>query len=319
MEKHIKIATDIFQQYGLDFEMAKRAGGWTNAVWVNGNFVLRLSKELGSDKIRREVAHSKILPSSVGYPKNIATGVTDGYEWSLSERVQGEALSHIWNSLSWAEKVKAVKEIIDITTAVHCAPVEKIAHLTLKTAWYNQFDKEKSLADFNNYVAKGLFTPEQGKNLRDILERFYQWKTCTGAVLCHGDITTDNLLWHDGNVVSLLDFEHAVIAPPLLDIHSVVNLALVPYDEDTSMDNILFEEENLDIQRYVAEVLSLFKPFLSTQSDKELFLGYHILFRQKFLEFWLADPSGDIKECDAYQKLLSLSDGNGGYLSLLLK
>ena len=98
------IAAKIFQQYGLRYETAERAGGWTNAVWLNGDFALRLSKEQSSDKIRREIERSKTFPLSVGYPKNIAVGVTDGHEWSLSKRIPGIVLSSVWDSFSWAEK-----------------------------------------------------------------------------------------------------------------------------------------------------------------------------------------------------------------------
>ena len=128
----------------------------------------------------------------------------------------------------------------------------------------------------------------------------------------------DNLIWHEGNVVSMLDFEHSVIAPRQLDIHSLVNLAFIPYDEVTSMDMILLTEKNQEICDYVAELILLFKPFLSEQSDKDLFLGYSVLFRQRFLEFWLDKPQEDIGQCDAYQKLLSFGDGNGGYFAKLI-
>ena len=312
MNEHEKIAADIFSQYGLSFETAQRAGGWTNAVWLNGDVVLRLSKERGSDRIRREVERTKALPPSVGYPRSIATGIIDGYEWSLAERIQGQPLSNIWDKLSWVEKAIAVRQILAIMDGVHSVAVSKIEHLTLRTAWYNQFDKDSSFADIERYVERKIFTPQQGRVLRDILERFYFWKNRADCVLCHGDITMDNLLWHDGNVVSLLDFEHSVIAPCQLDVHSLVNLALVPHDV------VLLVEPGPGAVQYVKEMIALFAPYLSEQCGKDLFLSYNVLFRQRFLEFWLANPEKEIGECDAYQKLLSFCDGGGGYLMGLL-
>ena len=87
MKELEKIAAGIFQQHGLRFENAERAGGWTNAVWFNGDCVLRLSTEKDTDRIRREIEKCKMLPPSVGYPINIAAGVTNGHEWTLSKRV----------------------------------------------------------------------------------------------------------------------------------------------------------------------------------------------------------------------------------------
>jgi len=319
MEFYEKIAVKIFRQYGLDFGTAERAGGWTNAVWINGDVVLRLSLRKGNDIIRREVERSKVLPSTVGYPPNISVGITDDYEWSLSERVQGKVLSEVWFNLSWAEKLITIKQIINIMNEVHSVEISKIEHLTLRTAWYSSFNESESLGDIERYIKCGYFTPEQGRILKDILINFYKSKTYITPVLCHGDITTDNLLWHDGNVVSLLDFEHSVIAPCQLDIHSVANLVLIQYDEVSSKDIVILTEENYETQQYVNEVISLLKPFLSEQSDWDLFMGYNVLYRQRFFEFWLADPQGEITSCDAYQKLLSFCDGNYGYLSKLLE
>jgi len=317
MTEHEKIAEIIFNRYGLEFNTAIRAGGWTNAVWLNGGCALRLSMKKDSDIIRREAARTKSLPLSVGYPKNIATGVVDGYEWSLSERIDGAPLSGVWDGLNWDEKARAVNRVLEIVNGVHSVPVCEIEGITLRSAWYNPFDKARSLADMERYVAHKIFTAEQGHNLGVILERFYAVNT-SAPVLCHGDITTDNLLWHNGSVVSLLDFEHSVIAPKQLDIHSLVNLALIPYDEAAGMDIILFDDESPEVQSYVLNMIALFKPYLSGQVEKDLFMGYNVLFRQRFLEYWLAQPEGAIEQCDAYMILTSLGDGNGGYLAKLL-
>ena len=317
MDEHERIAASIFRRHGLDFETAERAGGWTNAVWLNGCVCLRLSMKRDTDRIRRETERSKMLPPLAGYPKNIAVGVTDGYEWSLSERIPGVVLSSVWDNFSWQEKTKAVKQISAIMNAVHSVEVGAVEHITLRESWYSPFDKDKSLSDMERYVRQKLFTPAQGLALTEILERFYSWNTCIPPVLCHGDITADNLLWHEGNVVSLLDFEHAVIAPRQLDVHSLVNLALIPYDESASADIVLFTLKDREIESYITETIPLFLPFLSEQSDKDLFMGYNVLYRQRFLEFWLDEPGQDIGLCDAYQKLLSFSNGGGGYLSVL--
>ena len=318
MDTHSRIAAELFSQHGLNFETAERAGGWTNAVWLNGDVVLRLSNEHDSDRIRREAARSAFLPLSVGYPNIIATGVAKGYEWSLSQRIPGEPLSAVWDGLHWDEKAATVREVIGMMDAVHAVDVGAIEPLTHKRAWYNTFDEHSSLADIERYVARGLFTPAQGDVLRAILLRFYEQLCATNPVLCHGDITTDNLLWRDGHVVALLDFEHAAIAPSQLDVHSLINLALIPYDESTQSDRILMHERVTEVESYVSGMISLFKPYLADQREKDLFMGYSVLFRQRFLEFWLANPEGDIAHCDAYRKLQSLSDGHNGYLAPLL-
>ena len=312
MDIHEKIAADIFWRHGLSFDTAERADGWTNAVWLNGGIALRLSNIKGSDRIRREVERCRFLPPSVGYPANITFGVTDGYEWSLSERIQGKVLSSVWNGLDWTEKAAAVRQIVAIAAGVHSVEIGKVEHITLRQAWYSPFDRNESLADVERYVTLKIFTIDQGRVLRGILERFYEYLNNATSVFNHGDITPDNLLWHEGTVISLLDFEHSVIAPRQLDLHSLVNLALVPNDV------ILQTRKEPESKEYIQEMIHLFKPLLAAQNEKDLFLGYNVLFRQRFLEFWLENPEGELNQCDAYQKLLSFSDGSGGYLSGLL-
>jgi len=313
MEEHQKIASEIFEQHRLKFETAERAGGWTNAVWYNGDFVLRLSLMKDSDRIRREVELAGLLSQSVGYPTIIATGVMQGYEWSFSNRIPGKNLSDVWDNLGWQEKVKAVRQILDMMKAIHSVDVCKAEHLSLRRAWYNPFIKSESLADIERYVAQKIFTAQQGYVLYDIIENFYQCLEKFVPVLNHGDITTDNILWHEGEVVSLMDFEHSSISPPQLDLHSIINLALIPNDV------ILMAERNQETEQYIDDIIDMFRPMLTQKNDKDLLLGYAILFRQRFLEFWLDKPKGELHQVDAYQKILSLSDGNGGYLFELLK
>jgi hypothetical protein len=68
MNEQERIAVKIFSKYGLDFKTATRAGGWTNAVWLNGDLALRLSFKKDRDRIRREVRLSEYLPHAIGYP-----------------------------------------------------------------------------------------------------------------------------------------------------------------------------------------------------------------------------------------------------------
>ena len=308
MEEHQKIALEIFGQHGLKFETAKRAGGWTNAVWYNGAFVLRLSTRKESDRIRREVKLAELLPQSVGYPTIVATGVTHGYEWSFSHRIEGKNLSDVWDNLSWQEKAKAVRQIVDIMKAIHSVDVCKVEHLSLRRAWYSPFIKEESLADIERYVAQKIFTARQGRVLYDIMENFYQCLDKSVPVLNHGDITMDNILWHEGEIVSLMDFEHSSISSPQVDVHSIINLALIPNDV------ILMTERKQETEPYINDMMNLLKPMLMQRNDKDLLLGYAVLFRQRFLEFRLDKPEGKLHHADAYKKILSLCDGNGGYL-----
>lgn len=312
--KEERIASQIFQQFGLSFETATRAGGWTNAVWFNKDLVLRLSLTKDSNRIRREIQLSQMLPDVVGYPVNVSNGVVEGYEWSISKRIKGINLSEAWPNLTWAERAHAVKQVWEIMQAVHSVEVGKVKELSSKKPWYSSVDAEETLSRFEYYVESGILTSEQGAILSDILKRFWNKLSKATVVLNHGDITTDNILWNEGEIVSLMDFEHSVIAPMGIDLNSIINLAF--FQEE---GNTLIEENNTEeFQKYKSEITKLFSPVLKQSDCIDLLFGYAILYRQRFLEFWLENPRGSIVQLEPYIKLVSFTDKHGGYLSPIL-
>jgi aminoglycoside phosphotransferase (APT) family kinase protein len=300
-----KIASHIFEMYGLSFETASRAGGWTNAVWLNGDLALRLSLKKDTDRIRREVQLSLMFPSIVGYPVNISTGVIEGYEWSISKRIKGINLSEAWPGLTWAERTNAIKQIREIIQGVHAVDTSKVKDLSSRNPWYSSLDAYETLSRFKYYSEEGIFTSEQVEALLEILKRFWNKLPTAPHVLNHGDITMDNLLWCEGRIVSLMDFEHSVITPSELDLQSLINLAL--FSQENNLANDCNIQEYL---QYKNDVIELIRPMLTNSHSADLILGFAILYRQRFLEFWLEDPRGELEKLDAYNKLCSLADGN---------
>jgi len=313
MNEQERIAVKIFSKYGLDFKTATRAGGWTNAVWLNGDLALRLSLRKDSDRIRREVGLSEYFPKEVGYPVNIEVGVIDGYEWSLSKRIHGKNLSEVWSNLTWKERTEAIRQILSIMNQVHKVDISKIENLSNKRAWYTSFNAEETYSCVERYKEQKIFSAEQIDTLYGILERFWEKHNSATAVLNHGDITMDNLLWSNGRIVSLMDFEFSVIAPSELDLHCVINLAF--FSDESELTNDCNIQE---YRQYKNNVIELLKPMLTKSDSTDLILGYAFLYRQRFLEFWLENPEGNLEEQDSYIKLLSLANGEGGYLSKII-
>lgn len=311
------IATSIFKQYGVDFSTAKRAGGWTNATWLAGGLALRLSVNPGNDKIRREVQMAAMLPATVGYPANIATGVTEGYEWSISKEIPGINLSEAWSAMDWPQRGRAFRQIWEKALAVHLVELGQVEHLARKRAWYNSCDAEEASASMDRLAQQGLFAPRQGRILSEMLDRFWKALPKATSVLNHGDITMDNMLWYHGQVVSLMDFEYAVIAPAELDLNSMLKFVFCP---ETDNDSFI-EVDQKGLQQFQQVVLDMVKPLLTHPNNIDLLLGYAILLEQYILELWLAHPEGEgpLEQWGPYRRLLSLADGHGGYLAPVLQ
>jgi len=311
-----KIAAAIFDQHGIDFAAAKRAGGWTNLTWLAGGLALRLAARPGQDKIRREAKLAALLPPAVGFPPTLETGVTEGYEWSLSQEIPGKNLGEAWNDLTWDERTNALRLLWEKVLAVHSVDVTAAAGLAREKPWFNAADAQAAEASLSSLVQQKILSSPQADILRAALARFWTALPSAACVLNHGDLTIENALWHAGKVVSLLDFEFAVIAPAELDLNELVKCAFAPGERHDSLP----DPGGAGLQQMQKVVAELAKPVIAHPDGKDLLMGYAILLELWMLEDWLAHPEGEgpLEQWQPYRMLLSLADGQGGYLAPLL-
>ncbi len=311
-----KIASGIFAKHDIDFATAKRAGGWTNLTWLAGGLVLRLAARPGQDKIRREAELSALLPPSVGFPLILETGVILEYEWSLSQEIPGKNLGEVWNNLTWDERTNVLQQLWEKVLAVHSVDLNAAAGLAREKPWFNAADARAAEASLSSLVRQQILSSPQADLLRAALARF--WTALPGAacVLNHGDLTIENTLWHAGEVVSLLDFEFAVIAPAELDLNELVKCAFAPGERHDSLP----DPGGAGLQQMQKTVAELAKPVIAHPGGKELLMGYAILLELWMLEDWLAHPEGEgpLEQWQPYRMLHSLANGQGGYLAPFL-
>jgi Ser/Thr protein kinase RdoA (MazF antagonist) len=62
------------------------------------------------------------------------------------------------------------------------------------------------MATLHRLVSAGLLMARQAVVLGETLDRFWAALPRTQKMLNHGDLGKVNVPWHDGNVVSLVDF-----------------------------------------------------------------------------------------------------------------
>jgi aminoglycoside phosphotransferase (APT) family kinase protein len=311
-----KIASGIFAKHGIDFATAKRAGGWTNLTWLAGGLALRLAARPGQDKIWREAMLAALLPPAVGFPPILETGVIEEYEWSLSQEIPGKNLGDVWNNLTWNERTNALRQLWEKVLAVHSVDINAATGLAREKPWFNAADTQAAEASLSSLVKHKNLSSPQADILRAALARFWTVLPAAACVLNHGDLTIENALWHAGKVVSLLDFEFAVIAPAELDLNEIVKCAFAPGERHESLP----DPERAGLPQMQKVVAELAKPVISHPGGKDLLMGYAILLELWMLEDWLAHPEGEgpLEQWQPYRMLLSLADGQGGYLAQLL-
>ncbi len=317
MNRQEEIAAEIFSRYDIDFLTARTGNGWTNKTWLAGGLVLRLSVTQNGSRLHREVELSKILPDIVGYPVNIATGVTDGYEWSLSREISGTNLREVWASMTWQQRKKGFRQAFDILQAVHSADINKAKGMAAERAWYSSFRREEALLGTEDLVKKNVINHVQGRVLTDILNRFFTCLPKAEKVLNHGDMTMDNMIWNDTGIASLLDFEHAVIAPAQLDLYSLLRFGFGP----ETVGDVADTPKSNDLIDFQTEMIHMTKPMLNSQEDVDLLLGFAILISQRRMEIWLenTEEKNGYRHWEPFRCLESLSDGRGGFFAPFLR
>jgi len=309
------VAAAIFARFGVDFSTVQRAGGWTNAVWLAERVVLRLSTGPGNENLAREARLAALFGPAVGYPAMIATGKTEGLSWSLAERLPGESLGSVWAGLGWEERTRALTGLWARAEAVHSVAPAEAAAIARERAWFNNTDCTEAEAGLTRLIEAGILTAAQRGVLQDALDRFWRAAADAPRVLCHGDLTPDNALWHAGQVVGLLDFEFAVMAPVQLDLNHLVKCAFGPQDGARALS----DGGEVGAERLRATVRALARPLLVEKGKRELLLGQAILLELHLLELWLAHPEGEgpLAQWEPLRRLQSLADGHGGYLAAL--
>jgi aminoglycoside phosphotransferase (APT) family kinase protein len=311
-----QIAAGIFAHRGIDFNGVRRAGGWTNATWVGGGLALRLSTTVGNENILREARLTALLPAEAGCPQVMESGQTDGYAWILSREAPGMNLGEVWPGLDWDRRILALRQLWVRTRAVHSVNPAAAAGLARTQPWFNAAGMDEAGAALRRLAAQGLFDRDLTGILAGRLECFWQSLPGAARVLNHGDLTIENALWHEGQISALLDFEHAVLAPLELDLNELVKMAFAPGEPNQGLSG----PGSAGMRQLRDAVAEIALPLLDHPGGKDLLIGYAILLELWLLEDWLAHPEGEgpLETWLPYRMLLSLKDGQGGYLAPLL-
>jgi aminoglycoside phosphotransferase (APT) family kinase protein len=275
-------------------------------VWLSQGLALRLSTGKGNLSLLREARLARLLPPGAGYPRIVETGTSDGFCWSLVERLPGESLGSAWGGLGAGERVAALQGLWERAQAVHSVPGYKAAGMAARESWFNSTDPERAEAGLARLEGDKILTARESQVLREALARYWRVRPAAPCLLCHGDLTMDNAVWHDGQVIGLLDFEFAVMAPVQLDLNHLVKCAYGPWEGEQAL------------RRAVKEMA---RPLLAREQDRDLLVGYAILLELWLLMDWLEHPEGEgpLEQWEPLRRLRSLAEGRRGYLGEVIE
>lgn len=218
---------------GLDPRVPlERASSVTNEVWLTPTHVVRVNRT-HDNRLARETMIADALPPAVGYPRIVAQGHRQGEDWLVSERVPGTPLAHQWPDLTTEERRSAVAQLAKRLVALHSTP----APVDLPPIVGAPQLLEVGATDPTAPVLAAL---EQAARLRHVdplmlseaAELVHRAAPAlhpyTATTLVHGDVTFENVLWHEGEVTALLDVEWSRPGPRDLDLDIVLRCCAYP-------------------------------------------------------------------------------------------
>lgn len=218
---------------GLDPRVPlERASSVTNEVWLSPTHVVRVNRS-HDHRLARETVIADALPAAVGYPRIVAQGHRQGEDWLVSERVPGTPLAHQWPDLAIDERRSAVAQLAKRLVALHSTPAPSDLPPIVGAPQL----LEVGASDPTAPVLKALEEAARLEHVDPLLmhEAADMVRRCAPALhpyiattLVHGDVTFENVLWHEGEVTALLDVEWARPGPSDLDLDIVLRVCAYP-------------------------------------------------------------------------------------------
>ncbi|EFL19800.1 phosphotransferase [Streptomyces sp. C] len=309
------VAEEVFRRHGADFRSARRTSGRTNATWLGGGLAVRVAGSTAARDLVRETRLAAVLPPEVGYPEVLASGRTRGFEWVVTREIEAVCLDDAWAGLDGRRRVAATRRLWERARAAHRLDPAAAAPLARSHNPFYSRSPDEADAALGRLRAADVLTAGERKRLSAALEQY--WAALPGAprVLNHGDLSPVNALWDGTDVVSLLDFEFAVLAPVHLDVNELVKTAFAPPEPGTGTT----AGERADRALLQEAVTELAAPFLRTDDDAALLIGHSIQLETWGLERELAKPGRkDHRDWEPYRMLVACAHGEGGYYEPLL-
>jgi len=211
----------------------ERASSVTNEVWLTDTHSVRINRR-PSSRLYREALVAELLPPEVGYPRVVAHGGDRGQDWLIQERLPGRPLAHVWPGLTVEQRERAVAGLADRLAALHSTP----APADLPPIDDSPQLLELGSTDPTRPVVEALerairlehVDPVLLVEARDLVKRLAPTIIpFEAATLVHGDVTFENVLWHDDEVTALLDLEWARPGPSDLDLDILLRCAAYPH------------------------------------------------------------------------------------------
>lgn len=208
-------ARRVAELLGIVGEPSRHRDGWSNHVWIYDEAVIRIAAGPEHRMLELEAGLAPRLPAAVGYPRLLGHGVIDSHAWMAQERLPGDNLAGVWDSLAPGQRAFAVA---DLWARIEALQDTDITGLHLPASPLYAFDRdsiERQLDAARPIVGDGV-AAQADAMVRAGLDA----AAVVPAALVHTDAVLTNVVW-TGSAAIPIDFEFACVGPVDLDADCV--------------------------------------------------------------------------------------------------
>ena len=228
-----------------------------------GNYVYIVECENTKYVVRCSLEHNaykdtiywleKLSAIDIPIPKVIAKGKFEEYEYLILSYFEGKDIGLVYTQLTDDDKKEIAKEIVAIQN--------KVATLTLENIepnWTWRADVEYMLERAKERIAKnGYFDVKKVDRLWELMKQFDDYFANVKPIAYLDDVSTKNLLVHNGRISGIVDIDWMGIGDKLTYV-ALTNMALLNMEYDTDYVEYILEEMQInDVEKKVFSFYTL--------------------------------------------------------------
>jgi len=237
-----KIIEEVVRKNSLasSLTVTRYTSGIVHDSYDLGNYVLKIEGEAdfatGVLKYQPEILE-KLLSIGTKVPKVFDSGIVDGKQYLLMEKVRGTNIVHGWMKFDMRQKENFIAQLAEELKKYHSLKFPQYSIPICSGKSFSSLDAAfkdgalKGLIDFSQIRMDDL-SIQQRKDLA-YLKNFYDEHISTlkeenTAVLVHNDIHLENIFYENEQLTGIIDFDWASYAPKDYELRHMVETFRYP-------------------------------------------------------------------------------------------
>ena len=260
--------------------ISRCAMGQGNYVYIvelsNRKVVVRCSGE--TDAYKDTIYWLERLETlDIPVPRVLGKGIHEGYTYVILTYFEGQDIGIVYTELTAEEKCEIAKAVVDIQNKVALLP---LAGIQADWTWKVSFVDDMLARAKERIIANGYFDPEKVERLMKAEEELEAYFAGIQPLAYLDDISTKNLLIHEGKVSGIIDIDWMGVGDKLTYV-AMTQMALLNMECDT------------DYVTYLLDAMHM------TEEEKRAFAFYTLLYCVDFMGergMWFMDKQVPVSE-----------------------